>query len=51
VFIPNNCNKTLAEMSDYERKNRSDGHTSATTIFAEWYKNIYLKNKKKLKSF
>lgn len=51
VFIPNNCDKTLAEMSDEERKNRNDGHTSATELFAEWYKNIYLKqNAKKLTS-
>lgn len=51
VFIPNNCDKTLAEMSDEERKNRNDGHTSATELFAEWYKNIYLKqNSKKLTS-
>lgn len=44
VFIPNNCTKTLAEMSDEERNNRNDGHTSATLLFAEWYQNIYLKN-------
>ena len=37
------CDKTLAEMSDEERKNRNDGHTSATELFAEWYKNSYLK--------
>ena len=43
VFVPDNCNKTLAEMSDEERKNRNDGHTSATELFAEWYKNTYLK--------
>lgn len=43
VFIPNNCDKTLAEMSDEERKNRNDGHTSATELFAEWYKTVYLK--------
>ena len=49
VFIPNNCDKTLVEMSEEERKNRNDGHTSATELFAEWYKNIYLKqNVKKL---
>ena len=47
VFIPNNCDKTLAEMTDEERKNRNDGHTSATDIFAEWYKNVYLKRKVK----
>lgn len=49
VFVPDNCDKTLAEMSDEERKNRNDGHTSATELFAEWYQNIYLKqNVKKL---
>lgn len=48
VFIPDNCNKTLAEMSDEERKNRNDGHTSATKIFADWYKNEYLKNNMKM---
>ena len=43
VFIPNNCNKTLAEMTDDERRNRNDGHTSATELFADWYKNVYSK--------
>ena len=43
VIIPDNCDKTLAEMSDEERRNRNDGHTSATELFAEWYKNTYLK--------
>ncbi len=51
VFIPNNCDKTLAEMSDEERKNRNDGHTSATELFAEWYKNSYLKQNVKILSF
>lgn len=41
VFIPNSSNKTLAEMTDEERKNRNDGHTSATELFANWYKNNY----------
>lgn len=50
VFIPNNCGKTLAEMSDEERKNRNDGHTSATELFAEWYKNSYLKQNVKILS-
>lgn len=45
VFIPNNCDKTLAEMSDEGRKNRNDGHTSATDMFMYWYKNIYLEQK------
>lgn len=42
VFIPNNCNKTLAEMSEEERQNRNDGHTSSTELFARWYKDNYL---------
>lgn len=50
IFIPNNCDKTLAEMSDEERKNRNDGHTSATELFAEWYKNSYLKQNVKILS-
>ena len=50
VFIPNNCTKTLAEMSDDERKNRPDGRTNATDEFIKWYKNNYLgkeRNKKR----
>lgn len=43
VFVPNNCDKTLAEMTDEERRTRNDGHTSATELFVEWYKNVYLK--------
>lgn len=38
VFIPKNCNKTLAEMTDEERFNRPDNHTSATEEFIKWYK-------------
>lgn len=41
VFIPNNCSKTLAEMTDIERNHRKDGHTSATEEFIKWYKNKY----------
>lgn len=47
VFIPNNCTKTLAEMTDDERNNRLDNRTSATDEFIEWYKNNY-KNTKQL---
>ena len=47
VFIPLNCNKTLAEMSDEERNNRPDNRTSATDEFINWYKLNY-KNGKKL---
>lgn len=45
VFIPNNCSKTLAEMTEEERNHRNDGHTSATEIFIKWYQNEYLKRK------
>ncbi|MDD3241343.1 MAG: non-canonical purine NTP pyrophosphatase [Bacilli bacterium] len=41
VFIPNNCDKSLSEMNDLERKNRDDGRTSAIGNFIEWYKNDY----------
>ena len=41
VFIPNNHTKTLAEMTEEERQNRNDGHTSALELFLEWYKNNY----------
>lgn len=44
VFIPQNCSKTLAEMSEEERENRSDNHTSAVIEFINWYQNIYLVN-------
>ena len=47
VFVPNNCTKTLAEMSDEERNNRPDGRTSATDEFIEWYKANYLKSSQK----
>ena len=46
VFIPLNSNKTLAEMTDYERHNRNDNSTSATLEFINWYKVNYLNNKK-----
>ena len=41
VFIPDNCNKTLAEMTDYEINNRPDNRTSATEEFIKWYKLNY----------
>ena len=40
VFIPLNCSKTLAEMSDEERNNRPDYRTSATDEFIKWYKKM-----------
>lgn len=45
VFIPMNCNKTLAEMSDEERNNRQDNRTSATEEFIKWYKLNFIDNK------
>jgi XTP/dITP diphosphohydrolase len=39
VFIPKNCTKTLAEMSDHERLSRQDDHTSSTEEFITWLKN------------
>ena len=47
VFIPDNCTKTLAEMTDEERDNRNDNRTSATDEFIKWYINNY-KNVKRL---
>jgi len=38
VFIPNNCTKTLAEMTDEERNNRPDNRVSAVDEFIKWYK-------------
>ena len=49
VFIPQNCIKTLAEMTDEERDNRNDGRTSATIEFINWYRNSYLNQKKLVK--
>ena len=48
VFIPNNCDKTLAQMSDYERNNRDDGRTNATDEFIKWYKDNILGYEKKI---
>lgn len=47
VFVPDNCDKTLAEMTDEERDNRPDNRTSATLEFIKWYKEK--KNEKVLK--
>lgn len=41
VFMPNNCTKTLAEMTDDERNNRPDNRTSATDEFIDWYTKAY----------
>jgi XTP/dITP diphosphohydrolase len=42
IFVPENHAKTLAEMSDYERNNRIDSHTSA---FEEYAKYCSIENK------
>lgn len=46
VFIPKNETKTLAEMTEEERKHRKDNHTSATEEFIHWYKKEYLQKQK-----
>lgn len=38
IFVPKNCNKTLAEMTDEERNNRNDDRTDATIDFINWIK-------------
>lgn len=38
VFIPENYTKTLAQMTDEERTNRQDGHTSAIKEFVNFIK-------------
>lgn len=45
VFIPKGCNKTLAEMSETERRERKDSHTSATAQFINWYIKEYMPSK------
>lgn len=47
VFVPDNCIKTLAEMTDEERNNRPNNRTSATDEFIKWYI-LNRKNAKKL---
>lgn len=39
VFIPNNNTKTMAEMTDDERRNRNDGYINPFIEFSEWFKN------------
>ncbi len=51
VFIPQNCTKTLAEMTEEERNHRPDGRTSAIDSFLLWYQFIYKKQKVKRKKF
>ncbi len=51
VFIPINCHKTLAEMSDFERNNRPDHRTSATDEFLNWFKLNYKDNQRLVKKY
>lgn len=37
VFVPKNCSKTLAQMSEGERKFRPDHHTECFEEFIKWY--------------
>lgn len=39
IFIPNNCSKTLAEMTNIERDKRNDNHISALKEFCTWFIN------------
>ena len=38
IFIPQNHDKVLAEMSEAERNNRNDNHTSPFSEFNDWMK-------------
>lgn len=49
VFVPKNHDKTLAEMTDEERNNRHDEHTSAYEEFINWYENVYSTQKRLIK--
>lgn len=40
IFIPQNCNKTLAQMDPFERFYRRDNHTECFEEFLKWYKSI-----------
>jgi len=45
IFIPKNCDKTLVEMTEEERANRHDEHTSPFTEF-----NQYLNGKQRVRT-
>lgn len=45
VFIPEGYNKTMAEMTDYERNNKKS--TSAKEEFMKWYRDVYSNDKKR----
>lgn len=50
VFIPNNYEKTLAEMTEYELSHKKDCSTSPITQFIDWYKFNILNTKYLVKS-
>lgn len=45
IFIPNNHQKTLAEMTQEERENRNDDRSCAIEEFINWHNNIKIKCK------
>ncbi len=45
IFIPNNCDKTLCEMSNGERTQANSDSISVFQQFADWYKTPYVKTK------
>ena len=47
LFVPKNCDKTLAQMTDDERMSRQDERTDATLDFINWIKSNQ-KNKEKI---
>ncbi len=49
VFIPDGSDKTLSEMTEEERHNRNELHTSGTKEFLKWYKTHKNVKKKALK--
>lgn len=49
VFQPNDSKKTLAEMTEEERRKRKDGHLSAKEQFIEWYQKKYQNENRRIK--
>lgn len=46
VFIPDECTKTLAEMTDQELEHHKEAQKNASTLFIEWLTNEYSPPKK-----
>ena len=49
VFRPKDSVKTLAEMTDEEKKKKKNSHISAKELFIKWYKKNYLNSKRLIK--